>query len=330
MSLSLSTRSTPLDLRPAFIAFIVWTALPSLVTAQTYSSDWKTHQSQAPASALPDRSPALETLLKDLDRLVNAAARQRAADPGFINDLRDLSRRYSWPWSQKIAQDSFSDGDHTQNPAWIVARGRLSVGPRGLILTPERGAAASGPSQTARRTEPEDIGRALLGGILRELAKDQQGDRSSPAPAPRTTAPSQPARAVLRRTIPNSFALRLVLDAPDSRNGVFEFGVGQGESVPGYFLIFRPGSTPTLSLERRGSRGSAVIETAAVPERTTGMATKTLQLTRDSAGALEATVDGVSVFRVTDRAFRSAFDRFVMTASGTPFTVRTVSIYGAP
>ncbi len=60
------------------------------------------------------------------------------------------------------------------------------------------------------------------------------------------------------------------------------------------------------------------------------MATKTLQLTRDSAGALEATVDGVSVFRVTDRAFRSAFDRFVMTASGTPFTVRAVSIYGAP
>jgi hypothetical protein len=41
-------------------------------------------------------------------------------------------------------------------------------------------------------------------------------------------------------------------------------------------------------------------------------------------------VDGETMFRVSDRAFRAPFDRFIITNGGGEFIIRSVAIYGAP
>ncbi len=303
------------------------------IAAQTYSSDWRKAPAQTGAPAPAGRSPAIDALIRDLDRLTEAAARQRAADPGFLNDLRELSRRYSWPWRNRVVHDDFSDGNHTSAPAWTTGGGASAVTADGFALTPVRETPVRetpASTGTSPDSQPEDLGRALLGGILRELAREQQSGRRGGAAPPQDPPRYQPATAVLRQPISNSFAIRLVLAPMRASGGSLEFGVGQGDRGLGYFLVYRPGATPGLSLERRGSRGAAVIEAGNLPAAANPGMQRTLQLTRNAAGEMETIVDGVSVFRVTDRAFRSNFDRFAMTARDEPFTVRTVSVYAAP
>lgn len=121
-----------------------------------------------------------------------------------------------------------------------------------------------------------------------------------------------------------------MLRARDVADGEFRFGVGQGKSGYGYYLVYSPSDWSPISLVRTGKRGEAVIEGSSTKIKLDDGADHTFLITRSRRGSMRISLDGKQLFRVRDRTFKAAFDRFVMINRGGNYTVRSVSIHGAP
>lgn len=298
------------------------------VSAQTprYSESWKNPPGQSGSQSQSADKTAMERMLKELDRLVNEAERARAADPRFISDLRNLARRYAWPWNRRIAFDDFSDGNIGTAPAWRIVSGEFYVDARSGLRT-RYVAAPARPKQS--QTEPQrkqDVGRAIFGAILKDLANPrQQQQQQATAAAPKSTGPHQIALPV---RISNVFALQVRFSSTMTGDARIEFGVGQGARALGYRIAVNSGKAPSLELLRVGSRGSAVIDTVALRSGLDDGRMHKLLLTRDRTGQLVVSIDDRQAFGVIDRGFRDAFDSFVLVNKGGDYRIRSVTIDG--
>lgn len=90
------------------------TSMTALHAADVRYSEWKGSQTISNTDELVQR----------LNTLIDTAARQRAADPRFLQDLRDALEAYAVsqvPQAPLFIKDSFTDGDITRNPAWTIA-----------------------------------------------------------------------------------------------------------------------------------------------------------------------------------------------------------------
>ena len=59
-----------------------------------------------------------QQLVDELKKLTDQAEQNRTANYRFIDQLRDLTARYDWPWGREILFDNFRDGDFQRNPSW--------------------------------------------------------------------------------------------------------------------------------------------------------------------------------------------------------------------
>jgi hypothetical protein len=88
------------------------------------------------AKAQVDRKPAGETrtleLVDELKDVIQKAEKTRT-DPSVIQRLRELVRRYDWPWRVALLNDDFHDGDYTANPSWVVDKGDFRVSQFGRL-----------------------------------------------------------------------------------------------------------------------------------------------------------------------------------------------------
>lgn len=304
---------------PMLVAFLL---AVSAAQAQEprYSSGWSNPDAQRQDLTAPQQPAALNALVKELRKLTRQAERDRAADPNFLADLKNLARRYSWPWQHLVVADNFRDGDFSRNPSWTVSSGSFSVRREGLITTAEGREQRS--SNQPRRGNSDDLAREILGGLLGDLQRDRRNERVHSRP--------ERARIHLRQKIPNRFAIKLRMRSRTSQKGRFEFGVGQGKKAVGYYLRYNSESSPTLSLIQKSGRGRAVIDAVTEPLSLEDGRPHTFLVTRDRIGDITVAVDGETKLRVRDRSFRDPFDRFVMTNRGGSYAIRSVAIYGAP
>ena len=77
-----------------------------------------------PGSAAASRTQELVDQLKELIRV---AERDQRSSPLLTKQLRELVRRYDWPWKVALLHDDFRDGDYTYDPSWIVSNGDFRV-----------------------------------------------------------------------------------------------------------------------------------------------------------------------------------------------------------
>ncbi|MBL4720685.1 MAG: hypothetical protein JKY20_06100 [Alphaproteobacteria bacterium] len=283
-------------------------------------------QAQSRYESWRQKPDKLESIVQDLRALVDEADHARAADPRFLSDLRTLANKYSDPWPALLIQDSFRDGDFTRNPAWIVDSGFFetpySGGLRSLTVEPARIATREEPAP--RQDRPEDIAAILLGQILNQGRSREEPRRQATAPAemPQNTRPGE---IHLTAPVTNAFSLTINFRA-EALSEAFGIGFFQtADRRTGYTLIHA--AEHGFRLERRGARGA--IDIATSPTVLTLKTAHELVWTRAADGAMIVTLDGATLFTITDRGFRDDWRGLTVTNTGGDITISTIKVKGA-
>jgi hypothetical protein len=286
--------------------FCLSTVLVSAAENESGYSAWQ--------AATPVADGSVESLVKELNELIDQAERARAADRNFLADLRALADRYDWPWQQEIFQSDFTDGKYQRPLPWKITSGEFRA-ERGLGMH-SRVDAGTAPASPPGE---QDLAGAILGVILDQALKTGDG--------PGQTAEASPASMHLMRRVSNAFAVDAEVDARGA-DGQVHISLFQNNTEGlGYRLVFMPGDRAGLELQRIGSRGVAVIDTAtnlAAP----GNQLHTLQWTRDRNGSMNVTLNGSPVLSTTDRSLRDPFDGIEFSNRSGEFALRSLKLSG--
>jgi hypothetical protein len=132
-----------------------------------------------PGSAAASRTQELVDQLKEL---IRGAERDQRSSPLLTKQLRELVRRYDWPWKVALLHDDFRDGDYTYDPSWIVSNGDFRV-VRGSGLRTAFDTTRQGRRLVDRRVENPamDIFEGIFGARDREARSDLQTTSQSGA-----------------------------------------------------------------------------------------------------------------------------------------------------
>lgn len=252
----------------------------------------------------------LKTFIEKLNKLIDAAEKAKAADPVFLQDLRNLANGAKSPWNTVVLDDAFADGNFTANPAWEVLSGEYFIetgwGLRNKLIQQQ-------PQQSGGSAGGDDLAKVLLGTILKK-ATGQQGA-------------SQPTSNVIvtRTKITNAFQIALELSSwePD---GNFTVGVFQGQAANiGYRLLYTSGKG--VQLHRVGNSGSSVVATSE-PLTLEDKKFHAITWNRGTDGAMRISVDGKEVISTSDRGFSDPFDGVRISNTSGDFIVKKITAKG--
>jgi hypothetical protein len=262
-----------------------------------------------------------QDLVDQLKELIRGAEQDRRSNPSMTKQLRDLVRRYDWPWRVSLLYDDFRDGDYTYDPRWIVKNGEFRV-VRGTGLRSYFDPSTPGMYRTSDRGSDspalELLGELLVGGRERAVGETQSSSRST-------------AEIFTRVGITKAFAIKLQLNIKNyvDRNTRLEFGPFQDEDrSSGYRLAYESGRTPSLSLLRFESNRSAVIEMVDQGIILEDGNLHTIEWRRGDDGEMVVLLDNKEVMRAVDRAHNDPFDGFAVINNGGEFELKQVSIFG--
>ncbi len=322
-------------------------ATPAAADDESRYSEWRPEGDEAAESS------ALDALAQELEALIEEAARASAADPRFLQDLRDRIAAHVADARPRTAlvRDDFADGDYTDDPRWTVVSGSFSVDRgRGLLtavpLAKARGSGADDPLDALLDTggailegtgELLDSGANalddllsgemklddLLGGGARDAKEDTAKEDTGPAGP-------EPAQITLAAAIPNAFALELEMTSRSAGKGaLLEIDLFQGGAgAAGYRLAYQPGSYTALVLSRFGRRGVVAIGEYRDKLQLEDGQSHTVALVRAGDGTMTASVDGSEVIQVKSSAFKDPFDGVSLVNGGGDYAIRSVAVYG--
>jgi hypothetical protein len=280
----------------------------------------------SPLPAQTEPGPSGETrtqeLVDQLKDVIRGAEQQRGSNQPLVRQLRDLVRRYDWPWRASLLYDDFRDGDYTHNPRWVVNQGEFSV-TRGTGLRSNFDPAAYRTRRTSDRRSDgsalDILGEIFLGGRERDISPTQASLKSE-------------VEIFTRVGISNAFVAKVQLNLRNysDRDTRMEFGPFQGEDrSSGYRIAYESGRVPALSLLRFGPNRSGIIETV---DRGIGLEdgnTHTIEWRRGNDGEMVVLLDDKEVIRTVDHAYDDAFAGFNIVNKGGEFEIKQVSIFGA-
>lgn len=260
-----------------------------------------------------------QELVDHLKEVIRGAEQDRRSSLSITKQLKDLVRRYDWPWRASLLYDDFRDGDYIYDPRWFVKYGDFRV-IRGAGLRSYFDPPATYRASDRRSDSPalDLLGDLLLGGRERAVGETQSSAKSE-------------AEIYTRVGITNSFVLKLHLNLRTygDRNTRLEFGPFQDEDrSSGYRLAYESGRTPSLSLLRFGPNRSAVIEMVDQGIVLDDNVTHILEWRRSQDGEMVVLLDNKEVMRTIDRAYDAAFDGFSVINKGGEFEIKQVSILG--
>lgn len=293
--------------RSVGLAILLMTATAFLAQAQT-----------DPFAARADRT---QEVLDQLKEIIRSAEQDRRSNPAVTRQLRDLVRRYDWPWSVSLLYDDFRDGDYTYNPRWTVGSGEFRVA-RGSGLRSYFDPPMSQVRRTSsRRTDGSAV--ELLGEILLgSRERDQE-----PAPA---NVKSE-AEIYTRVGITNAFVVKAEINVRrfTDRDTRIEFGPFQGDDrSSGYRLAYENSRKPSLTLLRYSPGRSAVIETTDQELALADGNWHTIEWRRTQDGEMVVLLDNKEIIKTIDRAYDSPFDGFGIVNKGGEFELNRVSVFG--
>ena len=278
-----------------------------------------------PVQAQTDQVTAAESrtqeLVEQLKDLLRTAEQDRRSNPLTTKQLRDLVRRYDWPWRVSLLYDDFRDGDYTYNPRWNVNNGEFRVA-KGSGLR----SYFDPPTSQARRP----VSRRGDGSAMELLGDLLMGTRDREAEPAQASLKSE-AEIFTRVGITNAFVVKAELNIRryTDRDTRIEFGPYQGDDrSSGYRLAYESGRKPSLTLLRYSPGRSAVVEMTDQEITLADGNSHTVEWRRASDGEMIVLLDNKEIIKTVDRAYDDPFDGFAMINKGGEFEVKRVTIFG--
>lgn len=262
----------------------------------------------------------MSELVKKLRSLTDEAERSKAADPAFINDLRNLANAYDNPWPLKLLSDNFRDGDFTKNPAWTVVAGTWQVDAKGR-LTGLHSAIAKAKTETTQGAGGSGASQ-IVGNVLETLRKQQQQGQGAGQPAR-----EEHATIFAPVGISNAFSIRLELASGEG--GRFDFGPAVGPNRDSlYRITYMPEAESGLVLSRVTPQGTQLLASSNGKIVLEDDKSHVVEWKRDRAGKMTVALDGKPQIEATDMQLKSRFDGFLMDNGGGSYWIRSVEIAG--
>ena len=268
-----------------------------------------------------DDSPRLQQMIDELNVLIDDADKARAADRRFIEDLRSVVNQYDWPWRKSLLEEDFTDGTLNNKSIWRTISGDIQI-KRGLgmysVVSEQQPA-----SDSRREYSDQDAAAMLLGAFLDQALKTESSGNTRQEKSPQSGKASISAS----RKISNAFAIDTTIDVRN-RSGRLEIGVFQGSVTgSGYRLVFLPGPTASLEVQRIGRRGVSIIDVAD-KVAAAGDRVHQLQWTRDKKGNMSVILNGKTVLKVADRSYKDGFSGLVINNQAGEFAIQHLKLQG--
>lgn len=232
---------------------------------------------QSGAAAMSAQEKQLQQLVDELDAAIRNAEETGRADPAFLDELRQITARSSWPWREPVLEDSFADGDYSRDPAWTIAAGDFWVDTALGLQTEVEARGAIADEAPAQPSPPQPGGEA---------------DFATP----------DHAEIYINRDFSNAFALTLRLSSR-SQSGQLLIGPYQGaDRDQGYRLVYHPdGRNQGLELVKLRPEGAASVAAAARPVDLDDGNLHEIVWTRAADGTMRVTIDGQMLIETADR-----------------------------
>ena len=257
-------------------------------------------------------SEDVNKLVQDIQKLIDQAEKDKAADPQFLDDLRGVLADYQNPWTTRLLYDDFSDGNYTANPAWTVSGGVFKVKKEGFNIGLKSSVIPQGVTPQQQSS----------GNVVLDILNAANGQQQQPTSF-QYSAIYTPVK------VSNAFATRIEFTSVD-RFGRMDFGPYLGASgATAYRVAYLPGQTKdSLRLIRITSKGAVAIATYKGALSLEDNRRHVLEWTRDRNGVMSVVLDGQDMMQVTDRTITKPFDGFLMINSGGTYWVRSVTVDG--
>ncbi|HXV80496.1 MAG TPA: hypothetical protein VEG60_11495 [Candidatus Binatia bacterium] len=255
-----------------------------------------------------------------LKELIRSTERDQRSSYWLTQQLRDLVRRYDWPWRVALLHDDFRDGDYTYNPRWNVNHGDFRITRDFALRSVSDPPSQIRPVSDRRGESPaiEILQDILWGGSEKYQTEPQAFSQS-------------PAEIYTRLPISNAFAAKVQLKFRNSPEGYnrLEFGPYQGsERDSGYRLAYYSGKIPSLTLMRSAPSRSAVVE---IYDRGINLEDgnlHTIEWRRGNDGEMVVLLDNTEIIRTVDRAYADSFDGFTIINKGGVYELKEISLFG--
>jgi len=88
----------------------------SLAMGDAAAQDNSNKYQQWPGAEGGSGSEDVSKLVQDIQKLIDQAEKDKAADPQFLDDLRGVLADYQNPWTTRLLYDDFSDATTRQHP----------------------------------------------------------------------------------------------------------------------------------------------------------------------------------------------------------------------
>jgi hypothetical protein len=265
---------------------------------------------------------ALESMINELQQTIEDADKRMVAHPRFLDELREMVKRYRAKLRNIYLFEDFADGDIIEDPKWSVVSGKFRITADSRLWSQVYvDASYQGSTSSSGETNPFAI-------ILGEIAKAQEKKKTKKQGA------SSDESAVIQTMVAIGPAFEVDLTfTSDSSRGAMQIVLLGGTPARAYYrLVYHASPSPDRPIKIIRQRGSQqfIIDTATQYPNLDDGTPHQLQWIRDSAGNMRVLMDGIAVLNTVELYYKEEFSGLALANNGGTYEWGPIQVLQAP